>query len=286
MALKRLGLQTTTITEEETSITGPDDKVFETFEVKNVEENKSKKKSEINEICSENDTTKSSFDEGIEKKDASKIKIVKKRLNFDGTNDENEVIESSKEITSNDTPKSDTGQEDFFDSNILGVPKDPDSDFLSMILPLKSELIKLNGDSLIVILSGMRFFDQMTMIKKLLFFQNRFFLERVCHVVNEPIGTSYNVTDLVHLDYYQIDPELLKNVIFKAHHGICSNMTLSIGTEWPMNLVIKKESVNLIEKASSLLLEIELVKWKLGELYKDLLTSKKGMYSSSTFIFW
>ena len=31
MALKRLGLQTTTITEEETSITGPDDKVFETF---------------------------------------------------------------------------------------------------------------------------------------------------------------------------------------------------------------------------------------------------------------
>ena len=96
-------------------------------------------------------------------------------------------------------------------------------------------------------------------------------------LVNEPIGTSYNVTDLVHLDYYQIDPELLKNVIFKAHHGICSNMTLSIGTEWPMNLVIKKESVNLIEKASSLLLEIELVKWKLGELYKDLLTSKKGM---------
>ena len=138
--------------------------------------------SEIKEISSENDTTKSSFDEGTEKKDASKIKIVKKRLNFDGTNDENEVIESSKEITSNDTPKSDTGQEDFFDSNILGVPKDPDSDFLSMILPLKSELIKLNADSLIVILSGMRFFDQMTMIKKLLFFQNRFFLERVCHV--------------------------------------------------------------------------------------------------------
>ena len=141
--------------------------------------------SEIKEISSENDTTKSSFDEGIEKKDASKIKIVKKRLNFDGTNDENEVIESSKEIISNDTQKmtkSDTGQEDFFDSNILVVPKDPDSDFLSMILPLKSELIKLNGDSLIVILSGMRFFDQMTMIKKLLFFQNRFFLERVCHV--------------------------------------------------------------------------------------------------------
>ena len=144
MALKRLGLQTTTITEGETSITGPDDKVFETFEVKNVEENKSKKKSEINEICSENDTTKSSIDEGVEKKDASKIKIVKKCLNFDGTNDENEVIESSKEIISNDTPKmtkSDTGQEDFFDSNILGVPKDPDSDFLSMILPLKGELI-------------------------------------------------------------------------------------------------------------------------------------------------
>ena len=82
---------------------------------------------------------------------------------------------------------------------------------------------------------------------------------------------------MVHLDYYQIDPELLKNVIFKAHHGICSNMTLSVGTEWPMNLIIKKESVNLIEKASSLLLEIELVKWKLGELYKNLLTSKKGM---------
>ena len=125
------------------------------------------------------------FVDYTDKKDTSKIKIVKKRLNFDGTNDENEVDKASKEIISNDTPKvtkSDSGQEDFFDSNILGVPKDPDSDFLSMILPLKSELIKLNADSLIVILSGMRFFDQMTMIKKLLFFQNRFFLERVCHV--------------------------------------------------------------------------------------------------------
>ena len=44
-------------------------------------------------------------------------------------------------------------------------------------------------------------------------------------------------------------------------------------------LVIKNETVQLIEKATTLLLEIELVKWKLGELYKDLLTSKKGMYT-------
>ena len=48
--------------------------------------------------------------------------------------------------------------------------------------------------------------------------------------------------------------------------------------QWPLNLVIKNETVYLIEKATTLLLEIELVKWKLGELYKDLLTSKKGMY--------
>lgn len=48
--------------------------------------------------------------------------------------------------------------------------------------------------------------------------------------------------------------------------------------QWPLNLVIKNETVYNIEKATTLLLEIELVKWKLGELYKDLLTSKKGMY--------
>ena len=215
-------------------------------------------------------------------------KVVKKRLEFDFENVppiQKTPQSSEKDDKEEEIFKLEEVQEDYFDGNLLGTAtKDPDSDFLTMILPLKTELQKLNADSLIVILSGMRFFDFMNMIKKLLFFQNRFFLERVCQVVNEPLGEGWkisNVTDLVvNLDY-QTDASLLKNVIFKSHHGVCSNLNLSIGTEWPMSLIIKKESVTLIEKATLLLLEIELVKWKLGELYKDLLTSKKGTCSSS-----
>ena len=235
---------------------------------------------------------------GEEAKAIPVVQTVKKRLDFDNQKPQQKKIEAEVNVMKKEEEdekvisfpsgarsQSPKGQKEnnlsAFDHNILGgAPKDPDADFLSLVLPLKSQLQKLNADSLIVILSGMRFFDHMAMIKKLLFFQNRFFLERVCHVVNEPIGTSWrisNVADLVNLDY-QVDASLLKNVIFKAYHGICSNMTLSIGTEWPLNLVLKNETVNLIEKATTLLLEIELVKWKLGELYKDLLTSKKGMY--------
>ena len=309
MALKRLGLQPTSIPEE--SPEKADDKVFETSDIATEPVENVDQEAQLVEITEESEkVTEKAVEEKqieenletepkdneakspevspqleIKEKDSKQeTKVVKKRLEFDFENvapNQKTPQSSERDDKEKEVLKLEEVQEDYFDGNLLGTAtKDPDSDFLTMILPLKTELQKLNADSLIVILSGMRFFDFMNMIKKLLFFQNRFFLERVCQVVNEPLGEGWkisNVTDLVNLDY-QTDASLLKNVIFKSHHGVCSNLNLSIGTEWPMSLIIKRESVTLIEKATLLLLEIELVKWKLGELYKDLLTSKKGTF--------
>ena len=46
------------------------------------------------------------------------------------------------------------------------------------------------------------------------------------------------------------------------------DLSLSYGVEWPMTLTISNNAMELMEKSSGFLLEIELVKWKLNQLYK------------------
>ena len=66
----------------------------------------------------------------------------------------------------------------------------------------------------------------------------------------------------------QVDPLLLKNVILKPYKGVIMDLSLSYGVEWPMTLTISNNAMELMEKSSGFLLEIELVKWKLNQLYK------------------
>lgn len=165
------------------------------------------------------------------------------------------------------------------DKGMLTTSKDPESEFLLMVLPLKTELQRLNATGLTVILTGMRFMEQMNLIKTLLLFQNRIFLESICVVANEPMEKQgwriSNVIDLVSKDCPN-SHDLLKNVIFKTYRGINIALSLSYDTTWPMDLLVIPSTVLCLERASAFLLEIEVSKWKLHDLYKELLTSKKG----------
>ena len=160
---------------------------------------------------------------------------------------------------------------------IFGTPKDPESNFLLMVLPLKKDLQALNATSLKVILSGMRFFDHMSMIKKFLFFQNRAILEQICNVVNEPSSAGWRISTVIDglSRDTSIDAQMLKNVYFKPYQGVNINLSLSYATEWPMTLTIAETTISNMEKASAFFLEFELVKSKLNNLFKDLLTSKR-----------
>ena len=153
---------------------------------------------------------------------------------------------------------------------LLRTPKEPESDFLTTVLPLKSSLQDLNSSSLKVILGGMRFFDHISTIKKLLFFQNRSILEQICTLFHEPMGATWKISTII--DFVsrdpQVDPLLLKNVILKPYKGVIMDLSLSYGVEWPMTLTISNNAMELMEKSSGFLLEIELVKWKLNQLYK------------------
>ena len=68
---------------------------------------------------------------------------------------------------------------------------------------------------------------------------------------------------------------MLKNVYFKPYQGVNINLSLSYATEWPMTLTISESTIANMERASAFFLEFELVKSKLNNLFKELLTSKR-----------
>ena len=94
----------------------------------------------------------------------------------------------------------------------------------------------------------MRFFDHITTIKKLLFFQNRSILEQICTLFHEPMGATWKVSTII--DFVSRDPlvdqVLLKNVILKPYKGVIMDFSLSYGVEWPMSLTISNRYVEIL----------------------------------------
>ena len=195
-------------------------------------------KTNTNEILA---TEKGKENENVIKEVQKPPKSAKKSLNF-STNQSSKIevtsepikkqetsqVKSSEVITKSFIKKSDKESkksllnpiiETPINDSILGTKKEPESDFLTLILPLKNRLQDLNASSLKVILAGMRYFDHMSTIKKLLFFQNRSILEQLCNFVHDPMGANWKIStiiDLVSRDP-QVDPVLLKNVILKPY---------------------------------------------------------------------
>ena len=95
----------------------------------------------------------------------------------------------------------------------------------------------------------MRFFDHITTIKKLLFFQNRSILEQICTLFHEPMGATWKVSTII--DFVSRDPlvdqVLLKNVILKPYKGVIMDFSLSYGVEWPMSLTISNRFVEILK---------------------------------------
>ena len=193
-------------------------------------------------------------------------KSAKKSLTF-GQNVPKTIPTETKSV---EIPSSAEPKDSVMYGFLLRTPKEPESDFLTTVLPLKSSLQDLNSSSLKVILGGMRFFDHISTIKKLLFFQNRSILEQICTLFHEPMGATWKISTII--DFVSRDPQvdtlLLKNVILKPYKGVIMDLSLSYGVEWPMTLTISNNAMELMEKSSGFLLEIELVKWKPNQLYK------------------
>ena len=211
MALKRRGFKEDpeSIPEESNDLPAEEGEVIEDLKesAANDESNENAKTEDVEkiEVANQNEPNlegeENVFDKAFETqnenvKESPPKTSAKKKLTF---LKENETHVQSKEkieplsLEDEELPEKSTSES----YGIFGTPKDPESNFLLMVLPLKKDLQALNATSLKVILTGMRFFDHMSMIKKFLFFQNRTILEQICNVVNEPSSAGWRISTVI-----------------------------------------------------------------------------------------